>query len=258
MKLIDTHCHLNSEDFDQDILEVMQQAKQQQVAHMFVVGWDEKSSLKAIELSQHHRQLKAIIGLHPVESGLKSDLAWIKPLRTQHPNEIIAIGEIGLDYYWKKTEEERIVQERDFIAQINIANELNLPIVVHCRDAYQQTLKVLQLHPPLKGGVMHCYAGPKELVNDFVAIGMYISFGGPITFKNAHEAREALVATPVERLLIETDAPYLAPHPFRGKQNTPAHLPLIFEKVLELTQIDKELLAEKLFKNSEKAFHVKL
>jgi TatD DNase family protein len=258
MKLIDTHCHLNAEDFDQHVRERIQQANREQVAHMFVVGWDQNSSVKAIMLSQQHDQLKAIIGLHPVESGLNSDLTWIKPLRQKHLREIIAIGEIGLDYYWKKTEEERSIQERDFIAQINIANELNLPIVVHCRDAYEQTLKVLQWHTPIHGGVMHCYAGPKELVKDFVAIGMYISFGGPITFKNAHEAREALIATPLDRLLIETDAPYLAPHPFRGKQNTPSYLPLIFEKVSELTQINKELLADKLFTNSEKAFHVKL
>jgi TatD DNase family protein len=258
MKLIDTHCHLNAEDFDQIVIDVIQQANREHVMHMFVVGWDQKSSLKAIGLSQKHHQLKAIIGLHPVESELNSDLTWIKPLGKQHPKEIIAIGEIGLDYYWKKTEEERILQERDFIAQINIANALNLPIVVHCRDAYEQTLKVLQQHRPLQGGVMHCYAGPRELVKEFVAIGMYISFGGPITFKNAHEAREALIATPLDRLLIETDAPYLAPHPFRGKQNTPVYLPLVYQKVLDLIQIEKELLADKLLENSEKAFHVKL
>jgi TatD DNase family protein len=130
-------------------------------------------------------------------------------------------------------------------------------VVIHCRDAYEAILPILEQNPIKQGGIMHCYAGPSQLVPRFIALGFYLSFGGPITFKNAHEARASLIATPLHRILVETDSPYLTPHPFRGKENTPTHLPLIVDKVQETLNIPKDFLIKTLFQNTLNVFHVK-
>lgn len=257
MKLIDTHCHLNADPFVESWSSVLAEANQAGVSNFFVVGWDEKSSQKAIDLAKQSKQIKAIIGLHPVDVIEGASIEWILKLYTSSIASILAIGEIGLDYHWKKEFKDRELQMQFLIKQIAIANQLNLPIVVHCRDAYEAILPILKMHPVKQGGVMHCYAGPSNLVATFVELGFFLSFGGPITFKNATEARLALKATPIERVLIETDSPYLSPHPLRGKPNSPANLPLIFNQACETLQIPKEKLEHILYLNTLKAFHVK-
>ena len=257
MKLIDTHCHLNADTFHDSWAKVVSEAHQVGVSNFFVVGWDEISSQKAIDLAKKDSKIKAIIGLHPVDVNQESTLAWI--LNKYHTNtqHIIAIGEIGLDYYWKKEFDEHERQIQFLIKQIEIANQLNLPIVIHCRDAYDAIVPVLKNHRVKQGGVMHCYAGPASLVSTFVDLGFYISFGGPITFKNALESRLALKATPLDRILIETDSPYLSPHPLRGKENQPANLPIIFNQICETLQTPKENVEKILYQNTLNAFHVK-
>ncbi len=257
MKLIDTHCHLNADPFVESWSSVLVQANQVGVSNCFVVGWDEASSQRAIDLAKQNKPIKAIIGLHPVETKEGSSLEWIFNQYRFATSSIVAIGEIGLDYYWKKEFKDRELQIQFLIKQIDIANQLNLPIVIHCRDAYDAILPVLKAHPVNRGGVMHCYAGSSNLVQSFVDLGFYLSFGGPITFKNATEARLALKTTPLERILIETDSPYLSPHPLRGKENTPTNLPIIFNQVCETLQLSKETLEPILYKNTLKAFHVK-
>lgn len=257
MKLIDTHCHLNADTYTASWKDVVINANHAGVSHFFVVGWDELSSKKAIELAKQNPQIKAIIGLHPVDVNQQSDDQWIYEMHREAPNFIVAIGEIGLDYYWKKEFHERELQAQYLIKQIEIANQLNLPIVIHCRDAYEAILPILKNHRVQKGGVMHCYAGPSNMVQAFVDLGFYISFGGPITFKNATESRLALKATPIDRILIETDSPYLSPHPLRGKENSPINLPIIFQQVSDTLQIPKEKLEHILYSNTLQAFHVK-
>jgi TatD DNase family protein len=257
MKLIDTHCHLNADQFIDSWTSVLSQAHQTGVSNCFVVGWDEASSQKAIDLSKQNPQIKAIIGLHPVDVQDQSSLQWVMNQYQSAKSSIIAIGEIGLDYYWKKEFKEQQLQIQFLIKQIELANQFNLPIVIHCRDAYDAILPILKAHPVKQGGVMHCYAGPSTMVEAFVGLGFFLSFGGPITFKNATEARLALKATPLDRILIETDSPYLSPHPFRGKENTPTHLPIIFKQVCETLEITAETLEPILYQNTLKAFHVK-
>lgn len=258
MKLIDTHCHLNHEDLYSSLEQIVEGALKASVVQMFVVGWDKDSSLKAILIAQRYPFIKAIIGLHPVDSQPSSDLTWITEVVNENREYVVAIGECGLDYHWKKDLEEHNLQKNHLIEQIHISNQLDLPIVIHCRDAYEEILPILKENPLKRGGVMHCYGGPSSLVSSFVELGFYISFGGPITFKNAHEARMSLKATPLEKLFIETDAPYLSPHPYRGKRNDPSFLPIIFNEIKNLLLIDEEILSNKLIENVDNLFHVKI
>ncbi len=257
MHLIDTHCHLNSDQFSQRWQEVVQQSIQQGVGRFFVVGWDELSSRQAVTIAIQEPKVKAIVGLHPVDVSLTYDLTFIHSLVQQHQDKIIAIGEIGLDYHWKKDPKDHELQARVFVEQIDLANQLNLPVVIHCRDAYEAILPILESHPVKQGGVMHCYAGPSHIVERFIALGFYLSYGGPITYKNADEARQSVSKTPIDRLLIETDSPFLSPHPLRGKQNSPINLPIIFDKLKMLTQLPTDQLTKQLYDNTLKAFHVK-
>jgi TatD DNase family protein len=257
MAIIDTHCHLNADTFSHRWQQILNDAQTVGVDHAMVVGWDETSSRRATALATLDPRLHAVIGLHPVDVQPTSSLDWITTLYQQHPSRILAIGEIGLDFYWKKDPKEHELQAQSFISQIHLANALQLPVVIHCRDAYEAILPILERHPVQQGGIMHCYAGPSQLVPRFISLGFYLSFGGPITFKNAHDARMSLLATPLNRILVETDSPYLAPHPFRGKENSPIHLPIIVDKIQETLNISKELLTKTLYQNTLQVFHVK-
>jgi TatD DNase family protein len=257
MAIIDTHCHLNADTFSTRWQQILNDAQAVGVNHAVVVGWDEQSSIRATELSTLDSRLHAVIGLHPVDIQPTSSLDWVSVLYQKHPTHILAIGEIGLDFHWKKDPREHEQQTQMFIAQINLANTLHLPVVIHCRDAYDAILLILERHRVQQGGIMHCYAGPSQLVPKFLALGFYLSFGGPVTFKNAHEARASLLATPLNRILVETDSPYLAPHPFRGKENNPTLLPIIVDKIQETLNISKDLLINTLYQNTLNVFHVK-
>ena len=257
MAIIDTHCHLNADTFSTRWQQILNDAQAVGVNHAVVVGWDEQSSIRATELSTLDSRLHAVIGLHPVDIQPTSSLDWVSALYQKHPTHILAVGEIGLDFHWKKDPREHEQQTQMFIAQINLANTLHLPVVIHCRDAYDAILLILERHRVQQGGIMHCYAGPSQLVPKFLALGFYLSFGGPVTFKNAHEARASLLATPLNRILVETDSPYLAPHPFRGKENNPTLLPIIVDKIQETLNISKDLLINTLYQNTLNVFHVK-
>ena len=257
MAIIDTHCHLNADTFSTRWQQILNDAQAVGVNHAVVVGWDEQSSIRATELSTLDSRLHAVIGLHPVDIQPTSSLDWVSVLYQKHPTHILAIGEIGLDFHWKKDPREHEQQTQMFIAQINLANTLHLPVVIHCRDAYDAILLILERHRVQQGGIMHCYAGPSQLVPKFLALGFYLSFGGPVTFKNAHEARASLLATPLNRILVETDSPYLAPHPLRGKENNPTLLPIIVDKIQETLNISKDLLINTLYQNTLNVFHVK-
>lgn len=255
--LIDTHCHLNADVFKNRWRDVISQANAAGVQQFFVVGWDQVSSLAAITLATQSPQIKAVIGLHPVDVKGDDSFDWITSAYRQHASSIVAIGEIGLDFYWKKTEAEHQQQTHALIQQIAIANQLGLPVVIHCRDAYEAILPILKTNPVKRGGVMHCYAGPSHLVSAFIDLGFYLSFGGPITFKNADVARESLTMTPLDRLLIETDSPYLSPTPHRGKENTPTYLPFVFDKMCAIKHVEHTTLQKQLIENTIKLFHVK-
>lgn len=230
--LFDTHCHLNDEQFDEDIEAVIKGAIAAGITNIVIPGVDVRSSERAIALAERHAGLYAAVGVHPESlKELPPDaLAQIRSL-TAHP-KVVAIGEIGLDYYWDVAP--RPYQQEVFRKQIELAREVGLPIIIHNRDATEDTVRILEEDCDGVNGVMHCFTGSFETAQRCIKRGFYISFGGPVTFKNAENVRKTAMQIPDDSLLIETDAPYLAPHPNRGKRNVPAHVSLVAEKLAEI------------------------
>jgi TatD DNase family protein len=257
MKLIDTHCHLNHDQLVDNVIDIIKRAKGQNVEEMYVVGWDEESSITAIRLSEKHKELYAIVGIHPTDTGanVNERLMKIKTLLSNH--KVVALGEIGFDFHWQKEQEQKKIQEEFFIKQLELANQMKMPVVIHSRSAILETYSILKKYPPKYQGVVHCYSGPLEMVNDFLDLGLYISLGGPVTFHNAKQAQEVAKQIPLDRLLLETDSPYLAPMPYRGKGNEPAYLPLIAQAIATIKQISLKQVVKITSRNAKELFHVK-
>lgn len=251
--LFDTHVHLNADQYEEDVEKVIERAKEAGVSKMVVVGFDEKTINKALTLVEKYDFLYASVGWHPVDAIDMEErhLDWLRKLAA-HP-KVVAIGETGLDYHWDKSPKE--VQKEVFRKQIRLAKEVNLPIVIHNRDAHQDVVDILKEENAAEvGGIMHCFSGSLDIAKQCLNMNFYISFGGPITFKNAKRPKEVAKEIPLERLLIETDAPYLAPHPYRGKRNEPAYVKLVAEKLAEIKEVTFEQICEQTTANAEKIF----
>lgn len=254
--IFDSHCHLNHEDLYKGLNGVIERAKIAGVTRFLVVGYDKQSSLLAVDLANRFDFVYAAIGYHPTEIYGLSEEDFLDVMSLLKHPKVVALGEIGLDYYWIKDEKERELQKEYFIRQIDIANENDLPISIHNRDAINDCLQILKEHPVKMGGVMHCYSGSVESMHEFLKCGMYISFGGPVTFKNAKTPKEVATIVPLDKLLVETDSPYLAPHPFRGTQNEPAKIRLVVEEIARLRNMKFEEIEDATFENASKLFHV--
>lgn len=251
---IDTHVHLNADQYEEDLQQVIERALEAKVEKMVVVGFDRKTIERAMKLIEQYDFLYAAIGWHPVDAidCTNEDLMWIESLAVNNP-KIVAIGETGLDYYWDKSPKD--VQQQLFRKQIHLAQKLNLPIVIHNRDATGDVVKILrEENASSVGGVMHCYSGSVETARECIAMNFMISLGGPVTFKNAKTPKEVAKEIPLEHLLIETDAPYLAPHPYRGKRNEPSYVPLVAEEIARLKGLDVEEVAKATTENATKFF----
>lgn len=253
----DTHCHLNSDEFLTDIDGHLRRAHEAGVKRMNVIGWDYPSSLKAVTLAQTYPNIYAAVGFHPCNIQQVPEDEYARARTLMSVDKVVAIGEIGLDYYWEKDPAAREKQKRYFIRQINEANKLKKPVIIHSRDAIQDTYDILKENRPLYGGVMHCYSGPAEMVMMFIELGLFISLGGPVTFKNGRVPKDVAKIVPLKWLLIETDSPYLAPHPYRGKQNEVSFLPLVAQEIALIKNLDVEDIAEWTSNNAERLFHVK-
>lgn len=253
--LFDTHAHLNAEQYNEDLEQVIERAKSEKVEKIVVVGFDRPTITRAMELIEEHDFIYAAIGWHPVDAidMTDEDLAWIKTL-SQH-EKVVAIGEMGLDYYWDKSPKD--VQIEAFRRQIALAKEVNLPIIIHNRDATEDVVTILREEGAAEvGGIMHCFTGSLEIAKVCMDMNFYISFGGPVTFKNAKKTKEVVKEIPSDRLLIETDCPYLTPAPFRGKRNEPSYVKYIAEQIAELREISFEELAELTTENAKKVFRI--
>ncbi|RNA66057.1 TatD family hydrolase [Alteribacter keqinensis] len=253
--LFDTHVHLNADQFEDDVNDVIERAQQAGVKEMVVVGFDEKTINKAMALVEQYDFLYAAVGWHPVDAVDMTDehLAWIEEL-SAHP-KVVAIGEMGLDYHWDKSPAE--VQKEVFRKQIRLAKKLNMPIIIHNREADQDVVDVLKEEDAGEvGGIMHCFAGDMAIAKQCLDMNFHISFGGPVTFKNARLPKEVAAQIPMERLLIETDSPFLAPHPNRGKRNEPAYVTLVAEKLAELKGVSYEELIEETRINAKRLFNI--
>ncbi|KML10310.1 hydrolase TatD [Bacillus sp. LK10] len=253
--LFDTHAHLNAEQYNEDLEQVIERAKSEKVEKIVVVGFDRPTITRAMELIEAYDFMYAAIGWHPVDAidMTDEDLAWIKEL-SQH-EKVVAIGEMGLDYYWDKSPKD--VQKEVFRRQIALAKEVNLPIIIHNRDATEDVVTILKEEGAAEvGGIMHCFTGSLEIAKACMEMNFYISFGGPVTFKNAKKPKEVVKDIPFDRLLIETDCPYLTPAPFRGKRNEPSYVKYIAEQIAELREISFEELAALTTENAKKVFRI--
>ena len=222
---------------------------------MVVIGFDRKTILKAMELTEQHAFIYAVVGWHPVDAidCTEEDLEWIESL-TAHP-KVVGIGETGLDYHWDKSP--RDIQQEVFRKQIRLAQKVNLPIIIHNRDATADVIRILREEEAEKtGGIMHCFGGSVETAKECIDMNFMISLGGPVTFKNAKTPKEVAAEIPLEYLLIETDAPYLAPHPYRGKRNEPAWVILVAEEIARLKNLPVKEVAEETTKNALKVFNI--
>lgn len=256
MMLFDTHVHLNARQFFEDRDEVMERARESGVTRMVVVGFDEETIPLAIEIAEAHEDVYAAVGWHPVDAidYEARHLAWLETL-AEHP-KVVALGEMGLDYHWDTSPKD--VQEKVFRAQIRLAKKLAMPIIIHNREATQDIIRILQEENAAEvGGIMHCFSGTIEEIQPCLDMNFYISLGGPVTFKNAKEVKEVAKVIPLDRLLIETDAPYLAPHPYRGKRNEPAYVKLVAEEIAELRSMGYEEICEITTQNALNIFGIK-
>lgn len=255
MELFDTHVHLNARQFIEDRNEVIQRAHQAGVRYMVVVGFDNETIPLAIEIAEKYENIYASVGWHPVDAihFNEQSLLTIEKL-SSHP-KVVAIGEMGLDYHWDTSPKE--VQKEVFKQQIQFAKKVNMPIIIHNRNATEDIIEILQEEKAKEvGGIMHCYSDSLEYISTFLDMNFYISLGGPVTFKNAKMPKEVAKQVPLDRLLIETDAPYLAPHPYRGKRNEPAYVKLVLEEIASLRQMDMETLSEITTNNARSLFQI--
>jgi TatD DNase family protein len=253
--LFDTHAHLNAEEYKEDLDEVISRALEAGVTNMVVVGFDRPTIEKAMELVDRYDFLYASVGWHPVDAidMTEEDLVWIEELAA-HP-KVVALGEMGLDYHWDKSPKD--IQKVVFRKQIQLARKVHLPIIIHNREATADIIEILKEEKADEvGGIMHCFSGSPETARECVNMNFYISLGGPVTFKNAKRPKEVAAEIPLDKLLIETDCPYLTPHPFRGKRNEPSYVKLVAEQIAEIKEITYEEVAEVTSKNAKKFFGI--
>ena len=254
MKIIDTHCHLNDEALYKDLDNIISRARQAGVEKMVVIGWDKASSELAIKIAEQYDFIYAAIGFHPENIFDINDEILYETLNLYKHPKVVAIGEIGLDYHWTKELEKRELQKEYFIKQIEFANKVGLPISIHSREAFNDTIEILKKHKPLHSGVMHCYSGSVENINDIINLNLYIGLDGPVTFTNAKTPKEVAAEVPLNRLVVETDCPYLSPHPLRGTVNEPANISLIVDAIADARGMSKKHLLDVLYQNSRNLF----
>lgn len=255
MKFFDSHAHYNDERFDEDRDKLIKEIYSEGVTQIVNAGYSLQSSKKAIEIAENYDFVYATSGISPndIDDFKKQDLEEIEKLARN--KKVIAIGEIGLDYHWNTENKE--LQKEVFISQIEIANKLNLPIVIHTREAIFDTLDILKNQIKCtKKGVFHCCPLNIDLVREGLKLGFYISFAGPITFKNSKNANEIIKMVPIERILIETDSPYLSPEPLRGTRNDSRNVKYMAQKIADVKEITLDKVAEVTFNNAKNIFGI--
>lgn len=279
MELFDNHAHYNDEKFNEDRDEIISKIYESGVTKLICAGYSLDSSKKALEIANNYDFIYTTAGISPNDipgkiqdedlegkTGKEKEKLFTESLqivdnqlaeieKLAQNKKVVAIGEIGLDYHWNSENKE--LQKQVFIKQIDLANKLDLPIVIHTRDAVMDTLDILKnIKPAIKPGIFHCCPLNIELVKEALKLDFYISFAGPVTFKNSKNAREICQMVPLEKMLIETDSPYLAPEPMRGTRNDSRNVKYIAEKIAEFKGIDVEEVALKTYGNAEQIFRI--
>ncbi len=253
--LVDSHAHLQWASFDRDRDKVIIRASEADVKHIVNIGYDLEGSRKAITLAETNSGLYATVGIHPHEADGFNENVLAELKRLSENSKVVAIGEIGLDYY--RNLSGKAAQQKAFEAQLILAQELKLPVVIHDRDAHADILKTLSKFIKKISGVMHCFSGSLEMAEQCVRMGYYISFAGPVTYRNSRNLQEIAKQITLDRILIETDCPWLTPQEVRGKRNEPAFLAFTAEKIAELRGMSMDELATATTENSKQAFHLR-
>ncbi|SCG81743.1 TatD DNase family protein [Proteiniborus sp. DW1] len=254
--LIDSHAHLDDERFDKDRDEIIKDLTNQGIELVINPGADVASSVKAVSLAKKYNNIYAAVGVHPHDAKTMDDTT-IQLLSSLANNEkVVAIGEIGLDYHYDNSP--RDIQRKWFVEQIRLAKKLQLPIIIHEREASQDMYNILKNEADGNlRGVLHCYSGSLEMAREYLKMGFYISLAGPVTFKNSRVSKEVAKNIPLDRMLIETDSPYLSPEPKRGKRNEPLNVRYVAAMIAELRGIPFDEIATSTSKNVKKLFSIK-
>ena len=254
MPIFDTHAHSDADQFASDREAVLTALPAAGVGLVVDPGCDVASSREAVALAERFDHVYAAVGIHPeaCDGCTDADFDVIRELCRRE--KVVAVGEIGLDYYWKENPP-RDFQEQVFRRQIELALELDLPVIIHDREAHGDSLRIVLDYPGLRG-VFHCFSGSPEMAQELLKRGWYLGFDGPITYKNAKRAPEVAAVTPLERIVVETDAPYMAPVPMRGKRNDSHYLPYVIEKLAEWKGVTAEEMTRVTWENGRRLFRI--
>lgn len=260
MEFFDSHSHYNDEKFNEDREKIIKDTFESGITKFVCAGYNIPSSLFSLELSKKYEYIYSICGISPNDIPQSEQELWksideiIQIVKEKNSKKLVAIGEIGLDYYWNK--ENSDLQKQAFIKQIELANDMKLPIVIHSRDASVDTIDIIRNHRVKKAGIFHCCQLNQELVRQALELGYYISFAGPITFKNSKNAPDVVKMVPLDRILIETDSPYLSPEPNRGKRNDCRNVKYVAQKIANIKEISLEEVAKKTYENAMRIFEI--
>ena len=252
--IIDTHAHYDDERFDEDRDTLLASMPENNVGLILNPGCDVESSRKAVSYANKYPFVYAAVGIHPDEVGSLNEETFAQMKELFKEEKVVAVGEIGLDYYWDN--EPREVQKKWFIRQLELARELDLPVLIHSREAAADTMEIMKEHAKGLSGVIHCYSYSKEMAQEYIKMGFYIGVGGVVTFKNAKKLKEVVENIPLTSIVLETDCPYMAPEPNRGKRNNSAYIRYVAEKIAELKGITYEEVVEQTEKNARDMYRL--
>lgn len=252
---IDTHAHLMDERFDAERERLLSTLKEQQLDFIINIGYDADSSLKSVQYATDYENVYSAIAFHPHDSKNFTKADYQNFLDLSKNPKVVAIGETGLDYHYDLSP--RDVQKKVFCEHLQLAKETSLPVIIHLRDAYEDMLDILKQNKNLienNGALLHCYSGSAEMAKEYLKLGMYISFGGAITFKNAKGLLDSVKAVPLDRIMTETDCPYLTPEPHRGQLNYPEYVKFVAKKIAELKETNEEVITDAVHRNCKAFF----
>ena len=256
MELIDSHAHLDGEKFADDRAAVVERAMANGVVKIITMGDSLESSARSVALTEEFEAVYAAVGIHPEEAQPMTAATDDRLAAWAAQEKVVAIGEIGLDYYWEKDEEKRALQRAIFVRQLDLARQLRLPVCIHDREAHGDMMKILKTEGRGLRGVLHCYSGSWEMAAELLKGDWYFGIDGPLTYKNAAKLPEIVQRLPAERILVETDSPYLSPMPFRGKRNEPAHVLYVAKKAAELRGESLEAFARATRENTRDLYGI--
>ena len=254
--IFESHAHYDDEAFDKDRISLLPSLPTQGIEAVVNIGASIQTTKNTLKLIENYPFFYGAVGVHPNETGELNEnlLNWLKEV-ARHP-KVVAIGEIGLDYYWN--EPDRETQKHWFICQLNLAREVGLPVIIHSRDAAKDTLDIMKSQKSDEiGGVIHCFSYGKDLAREYLSMGFYLGIGGVVTFKNAKKLKEVVEYMPMDKMVLETDCPYLSPEPFRGTRNSSLNLPYVVKAVSEIKGISEEKIIEITYKNAKDLYRIK-